>query len=108
METMWRLAWALPSVLLVGVGVALILKRFVVAADGAQAAAVRRIHLRESLTLSEDTRMHLIELDRQAYFVVESKQHITVEIAARDVAAATRMPARLAPPWLQQLRMRSR
>jgi hypothetical protein len=108
MEAMWRLVWALPLVLLIGAAIVLFLKRFVVAGEGAPAAAERRMHLRESLALSDDTRMHLIELDRRAYFVVESKQRVRVEIAARDVAVATRMPARSAPAWLQQLRMRSR
>jgi len=105
---MWRLVWALPLVLLSGVGIALLLKRFVVADEGKQAAAERRMHLRESLALSDETRVHLIELDRQAYVVVESKRHITFEIAAREVAAATRVSARSAPTWLQQLRVRSR
>jgi flagellar biogenesis protein FliO len=78
MDALWRLAWALPLVLAVGAAAILVLKYFVIPAQAARRSA-RRIELRESLPLSDETRIHLIEVDRRAYLVVESTRQTTLQ-----------------------------
>jgi hypothetical protein len=70
MPVLLRLAWALPLVLLVGFGALLILKRFLELPQ--RSTAKRRMTLHESLALSRDTRLFLIEVDGCAYLVTES------------------------------------
>lgn len=108
METIWRLAWAMPLVLMVGAGMALILKRFVVPGQQPRTQPARRMSVCESLSLSEDTRVHLIEVDCQTFLVVESARHTTVEPARHE--AIERAPARGAfgPRWLQHYQVRAR
>ena len=96
MDTLYRLAWALPLVLMVGFAVMLMLKRFVVPTVAASQAP-QRMSLRESLSLPDDTRVHLIEVDRQAYLIVESTRHTLLQSIE-----AQRTPVRAAPPWMQR------
>ena len=96
MDTLWRLAWALPLVLTVGFAVVLMLKRFVVP-TAAASQALQRMRLRESLSLPDDTRVHLIEVDRQAYLIIESARHTLLQSVE-----AQRTPVRGAPPWMQR------
>ena len=70
METVWRLMWALPLVLVIGAVAAVVLRRFVV--PSIQASKTARLALRESMPLSKDTRVYLIEIDNARFVVVES------------------------------------
>lgn len=97
-DTLWRLAWALPLVLAVGFVAVLLLKRFGLPVQAVAEEAARRMNLRESLTLSEDTRVHLIEVDRKTYLVVESARQAVLQPS--EVAA---VPVRTMPAWAQRL-----
>lgn len=99
---MWRLAWALPLVLMVGAAVVLVLRRFVVPTASA-AVPTQRMRMLESLPLSDDTRVHLIEVDGRAYLVVESARHAVLQSAAPLQAGdASRLPIRFGPAWAQR------
>lgn len=102
MSTLWRLVWALPLVLATGVGVMLLLKRFVAPAS-VKPRDTRRLNLRETLDVSEDTRVHLVEIDRQTYVVVESTRNAVVQSAQTAAAAASPAAARLGPSWARRL-----
>jgi flagellar biogenesis protein FliO len=101
MDTLWRLAWALPLVLAIGVATMLALKRLVVTRASIP-GGVGRLSLCESLSLPNDTRVHLIEFDRQPYLLVESDRHAVLQLAPQHVAA-TRVPLRIGPHWMQAL-----
>lgn len=105
MDTLWRLAWALPLVLGIGFVAALVLRR-VVSAPPAQ--ATRRIALQESLSLSDDTRVHVIEVDRQPYLLVESSSQATLQALSARAADAAPAPSRPGPAWAQRLVARAR
>ena len=78
MDVFLRLCWALPMVLVTGVVAILVLKRFGVPLR-AGAAPKARIQQREALSLSDDTRVHLIELDGVRFVVVESTRNAVVQ-----------------------------
>jgi flagellar biogenesis protein FliO len=101
MDTLWRLAWALPLVLATGMAAALTLRRFVARTPDTR-RPTQRMTLRESLTLSDDTRLHLIEVDRQAFLVVESARHTSLQPTA-VASDTTRLPVRFATPWTPRL-----
>ena len=101
METLWRLAWALPLVLVTGVVAVLTLRRFVVPTQGTSQPA-QRMNLRESLSLSDDTRVHLIEIDGQVFLVVESLRHTLLQ-SAPIASTPVRPPNRYGPAWMQRL-----
>lgn len=93
-ETVWRLAWALPLVGALGFAAVLLLKRMTVLRMPA-ASVVQRLGLHESLTLSADTCVHLIEVDRRAYLVVEStRQAVLQPAAAQPCEVVPRRPSR--------------
>jgi flagellar biogenesis protein FliO len=100
MDTMLRLAWALPLVLLVGVLVALILRRFVVLAPTSHRQA--RLSLCESLWLSDDTRVYLLEIDGRACVIVESARQTTLQSASLQLADAPRAWRGIAPFWMRR------
>ena len=102
MDILWRLTWALPLVLVIGIVAVLVLKRFAVPAQRASQAATR-MSVRETLSLSDDTRVHLIEIDRRDYLVVESARHTVLQSALPQVSETTRSPTRFTPPWMQRL-----
>ncbi len=105
MDTLWRMAWALPLVLGIGFLAALVLKRFGASASP-PAPEAWRIRLHESLSLSNDTRVHVIEVDRQAYMLVESSLQATlqaVSAAPAKVVEAPPMSSRASPAWVQRL-----
>jgi flagellar biogenesis protein FliO len=87
MDALWRLLWALPLVLALGAAAVLLLKRFI-----GPVAAARRLGRRmsacESVALSDETRVHLLEVDGKAWLVVESSRHATVQSAATPVYRA--------------------
>ena len=96
-DTLWRLTWALPLVLLVGAVAMLVLKRFLIPVRST-AKDSQRLTVRESLSLSTDTHVHLIELDRKPYLVVES----TRASALLQTVEAARGPQRAGPPWMRR------
>ena len=98
-DPLLRLLWALPLVLLVGVAAALMLRRIVKPAVHSPGSILRLI-LRESLQLSEHTRVHLIELDNDSYLLVESMQHAALHGPPTGNSGA---PAKLASAWMQRL-----
>ena len=99
MDALWRLVWALPLVLLTGAGVALLLRR-VTTFNQLTTTAASRMSVQETMTLSDQTRVHLIEVDRQAYLLVESTQTTTLQVAMSPVGVpASSVRTRLSPPW---------
>lgn len=101
METLWRLAWALPLVLLTGMVAVLTLRRFVVPTQGT-GQQTQRMNLRESLSLSDDTRVHLIEIDRQVLLIVESSRHTLLQ-SAPVASTPVHPPNRYGSAWMQRL-----
>jgi flagellar biogenesis protein FliO len=101
MDALWRLLWALPLVLALGAAAVLLLKRFVAPA-GAPARPGRRMSACESVALSDETRVHLVEIDGKTWLVVESSRHATAQATATQVGEA-RATAPLAPPWVRRL-----
>ena len=102
MSTLWRLVWALPLVLATGVGVMLLLKRFVVPTE-AKSRDTRRLNLRETLAVSDETRVHLVEIDRQSYLVVESTRNAVLQPTQASTTDAARSTAKLGPAWARRL-----
>lgn len=102
MDIVWRLAWALPLVLLVGTVAMLILRRFVVPPSAAQRQA--RLGVRESLTLSDGTSVHLIEVEGRAYLVVESVRHAVIQAVLPPAGELSHSAVAPRPRWLQAFR----
>jgi flagellar biogenesis protein FliO len=93
MDALWRLTWALPVVLLTGIAVMFVLKRWVTPErrpGGRTAKAV--MSLRESLSVSDQTHVYLIAIGRQEYVLVESARNTVMQ--ARD---AVSLPRRIRP-----------
>ena len=101
MDTLWRLAWALPLVLTTGVAVMWLLKRFVRPHELQQPR--QRMTLCETLTLANETRVHLIEVDRQAYLLVESAVGTVLQPASSRLPQSARTGADAMPVWAQRL-----
>jgi flagellar biogenesis protein FliO len=101
MATMWRLLWALPLVLLVGVAVMLILRRFMTPTPREQVEP-QRLRMQGAVTLSANTQVYLVEADSKGYLVVESDRPTTVQEVA-PTAGAPMHAARFGPPWLRRL-----
>ena len=93
MDALWRLTWALPVVLLTGIAVMLVLKRWMAPEcrlGGRTAKAV--MSLRESLSVSDQTHVYLIAVGRQEYVLVESARNAVIQ--ARDAGS---QPRRIRP-----------
>jgi hypothetical protein len=71
---LWRLAWALPLVLALGVAGAWAAARLGAARAPREAGA--RLRVVESVTVSEGLRVHLLELDGRSIAVAESALHV--------------------------------
>jgi len=97
-DTLTRLAWALPLVLVLGVLAMLAIKRVLPRFQAASPQAAPMV-LRQSLKLSDGAQMHLVALDGQSVLVVES----AAGPAAVHVLAA---PPAL-PGWAARLPKRS-
>ncbi|HKU15151.1 MAG TPA: hypothetical protein VJQ52_12205 [Steroidobacteraceae bacterium] len=98
-DALLRLAWALPLVLGIGVAAALVLKRFVVpVASGTPQG--QRLSLRESLAVSADTRLHLLEVDGRTHLLVESARATVLQWT--PAADAPRAPGPFVPRWAQR------
>ncbi len=99
MESAWRLVWALPLVLAVGVAAVLVLRRFVTPMTPA-APRGPRVSLRDSLALSDHTRVHCIDVDGRAFLVVESAQQAALHALVQ--AETPRAAPRGVPGWAQR------
>jgi hypothetical protein len=101
MNSMWRLLWALPLVLAVGAAAMLVLRRFLAPPTSPRGAS--RVAVRETLALSDHTRVHLLEIDGGGYLVVESTQSATLQPMAARVREPAGWPVRSRPRWLGPL-----
>jgi flagellar biogenesis protein FliO len=99
MSSLLRLLWALPLVLAIGAGAMLVLRRFVLPVSRAHAA--QRLVFREQLALSEQTRVHLLEIDGNGYLLVESTQNATLQPLPAQTREVARRPGRSRPAWLR-------
>ena len=102
MNSLLRLLWALPLVLAVGIGAMLLLRRWVMPAGQGRREA-RRLVSREQLALSDQTRVHLVEVDGHTFVVLESAQQALLQRLSSASCEAERVPAGAKPAWLQRL-----
>jgi flagellar biogenesis protein FliO len=101
MTSLWRLVWALPLVLGIGVAAMLLLRRFI-AVDRQAGSETPRMNARGSLPLSDKTCVHLIEVDGKDYLVVESSQQAVLQSVSAAAGDKSRSPARIGPPWVRR------
>lgn len=82
-EHLWRLSWALPLVIVIGVGLIFWLKKLGlgVASPAASTAGVEPVVL-SNTTLTDQTRVLLVEVAQQRFVVFESSAHIVVQPSA--------------------------
>jgi flagellar biogenesis protein FliO len=99
-DALLRLMWALPLVLVIGIAAALVLKRFVLPGVGRPAPQGQRLTLRESLSISQDTRLHLLDIDGRAHLVIESGRQTVLQWA--PAAETPRVPGPFVPRWAQR------
>jgi hypothetical protein len=83
MDTLLRLAWALPLVLLIGLGLMLAMKRLM----SAERASPPAPALSKTLRLSEQTQAHVIDVAGQHYLVIESERSVVIEALASKAGA---------------------
>src|SRR5262249_5356339 len=100
MNALWRLVWALPLVLATGAAVMLLLRRVVPIPGNVRAAA--QLKVRETLNLSDETRVHLVEIERQRFLVVESSRNAVLQSVQASAQLADAKP-RLGPAWARRL-----
>ncbi len=103
LDTVWRIMWALPLVLAVGMVAVLILRRFLGPAKHMHRKA-QRMSLHESLSVSDDTRVHLIEVDGGRYLIVESARQAALQALNGGAGDVARSTAQLRLPWLRPVR----
>lgn len=99
-DTLLRLSWALPLVLATGAVAMLALKRVVARAPKAPEESPR-MTVRETLAVSEETRVHLVELNRQSYLLVESTRGTQLHAVPAQFGESSR--AGSLPAWAQRL-----
>jgi flagellar biogenesis protein FliO len=99
---LWRLLWALPLVFATGIAMMLLIRRFVVPTSTASRDA-RRLQLRESLAVSAATRVHLVEIDQQAYVLIESEHSTTLQAMPAATADLRRSAAPFGQSWMRSL-----
>lgn len=81
-DHLWRLAWALPLVLVIGVLFILALKRWgITRLPGLMQVSPPETGLRvvADLTVSDDTRVYLLEAGGQRWLLTESKQQASTQ-----------------------------
>jgi len=93
-----RLLWALPLVLMTGIAIMLLLRR-VLPLPASSATDIAPLAVRHSLTLADDTRVHLLEVDRKSYLLVESSRQALLQ----PVETTRTVPPPAAPAWLQRM-----
>jgi flagellar biogenesis protein FliO len=86
--SLWRLTWALPLVLALGVLAVLALRRF--GARGRASSQPSRLSLGATLVLSDSTRAHCMDLDGRTFLVVESTSSVALERAVPTTASTNR------------------
>jgi flagellar biogenesis protein FliO len=101
MNSLLRLLWALPLVLAIGAAAMLVLRRLLASAMPPRGAS--RVAVRETLALSDHTRVHLLEIDGSGFLVVESTQSATLQPMAARVREPAGGPGRSRPRWLGEL-----
>ncbi|MCW7540865.1 hypothetical protein OOT46_23880 [Aquabacterium sp. A7-Y] len=84
-DTLVRLSWALPLVLLLGVVALLLLRRFLPALAPATPAAGQLV-LRESLRVSERTQLHLVVAQGRPVLLVEPQEGSPTAVLLDDPA----------------------
>jgi hypothetical protein len=89
-ESLTRLAWALPLVIVLG-ALAMLLMRRLLPHWQTPAAPVARLALHESLNVSETTRTHLLSVDGQRMLLVETRDQPSTAVLLPNA-----VPARLA------------
>jgi flagellar biogenesis protein FliO len=97
-DHLWRLAWALPLVLLLGLVIVLLLKRHMAGRLSMKPDAQRMV-VRESMSVSIQTQLHLIE--------VESAGGTQVQAVSRAHTDGTVLAMQLGAPWLRRLPKRA-
>jgi hypothetical protein len=97
MESAWRLIWALPLVLSLGAAAIILIRR--VTSPQAPPLSSARLRLCESLQLSAETHLHLVEVDERVHLVIESTRPVVQHWP--DTSAAT--AGSPAHPWLVRL-----
>lgn len=102
MDTLLRLAWALPLVLTMGAAVMFLLKQVVRPGQPTNPVALR-LSLRESMSVSNDTRLHLVVADGQTWLLVESPGGTVLQPTQPKAAHETRLPGTVGPPWARRL-----
>lgn len=102
-EQLWRLAWALPLVIAIGVGLILWLKRLGLG-QGAAAEPEQPV-LRSQTKLSDQTSVLVVDVGSQTYVVFESQAHIAVQAQGAERGLPVRHPfmtaGSVAFPWRQ-------
>lgn len=82
-DHLWRLAWALPLVLLIGVLFILALKRWGISRlPGLMSATAQpggELRVVADLSVSDDTRVYLLEAGGQRWLLTESRQHASAQ-----------------------------
>lgn len=102
MDMVWRLTWALPLTVLVGGGIVLLLRQIL--GQGKFATrTLQRMVKRESLIVSDDTRLHLVEVDGRPYVLVESARSASFHNAP-PVLQPAGLRGGSSVPWLRGLR----
>lgn len=102
-EQLWRLAWALPLVIAIGLALIYWLKRLGVGQGGA-GETVQPV-VRSNTALTEHTRVLVVEVSQQVFVVFESDAHIAVQPQDAPAHAAARHPfmtgSAVTFPWRQ-------
>ncbi len=82
-DHLWRLAWALPLVLLIGVMFILALKRWgITRLPGLMPAMAQpsgELRVVADLSVSDDTRVYLLEAGGQRWLLTESRLHASAQ-----------------------------
>lgn len=83
-----RLIWALPLVLMIGVGLLLLLKRWGIGVGplGQAANASGSIHIVQSLDISPQTKVMQVSVNGRTYLVFESAANLQVLPANENMA----------------------
>jgi hypothetical protein len=103
-DALLRLAWALPLVLIVGVAAMLVLRQVMTRRETAPPGP--RMRVGESLRVNDDTTVHLLEIDRQSYVLVESTHQTQLAPLAQPAAQAS-APRGVPFSWQRLVRVRS-
>lgn len=102
-DPFWRLAWALPLVIAIGLALIYWLKRLGLG-QGGSGEPVQPI-VRSSTALTEHTRVLVVEVNLQTFVVFESDVHIAVQPQDAHAHTTVRHPfmtgSSVMPPWRQ-------